>query len=89
MSNNTSTREAAAELLTNQPNGVVIGYSKEDSLNIRLTPFQYLSREQQIEQITKMYECGADFHELQIELYLVVHKLVPEVWRDFLVFFYN
>ena len=75
--------KSAAELLNNQPNGAVIGCSTEDNPNVLSTLFHHLSRKQQVQEIVKMVENGVNLIELQIELYLVAHKLVPAVWRDF------
>ena len=74
-------------LLSNQPNGISIGYSHNDSPNIPDTPFHYLSRQQQIRQISDMLESGVDWLDLSTELYLVSHKNTLDVWRDFGVFY--
>ena len=77
----------AHHLLNNQPNEVIIGYSKQEFKNIATIPFHHLSRNQQIEQIIEMFNCGISLKELQKELYLVAHKQTQQVWKDFGVLF--
>ena len=80
-------RTKISTLLGNQPNGISIGYSQCDSPNIPDTPFHYLSRRQQIKQVSEMLESGVEWLDLSTELYLVSHKNTLDIWRDFGVFY--
>ena len=75
--------EKIAYLLNNQPNGIRIGCSRSNSPDVISTPFHYLSRKQQITEIETMLDDGVDWVELERELYLVCHKTVADIRRDF------
>ena len=73
-----------ADILNNQPNGVIIGCGKYRSGDINNTPFHHLSRMQQLEAIREMLEDGVDELDLQTELYLVAHHPLGTVRESFL-----
>jgi hypothetical protein len=77
----------AHHLLNNQPNSIVIGYSKRECKEISIIPFQHISRQQQIDQVTDMINCGISLKELQEKLYLVSHCPTQDVWKYFGVLF--
>lgn len=76
-------KKKVLDCLNNQPNGIVIGYSREDVEKPIMSSFDHLSRAQQVAQLILMLQCGVDFIDLKTDLHCVSHLDLQSVWAAF------